>query len=321
MSSGRLGGFAARMAVAFLALASCEGAALATPLNPGFEEGSSASDHRADERRDVSYSFAAGVPLLAGAIASVVLPGKLLEEPPACQWCGGSNPNAVDRWARKAKWDNPCRAARWSYGTLGAAGLAALVPMSYESEGREWLENVGGVVDSVAVTMMLTQIVKYTVRRERPAASSCHPGREAETDRNLSFFSGHSSIAFALVSSAHEMSRLRGRPRDEWLWVGAASAAATGYLRVAGDRHHLIDVLAGAGVGYLVGKWVPRHFNRVSRSDPMNPRTSMADPLPGPAGLATPLFSYAKPGANGDRVMLLQLGKGPGKSLQFGLSF
>ena len=186
--------------------------------------------------------------------------------------------------------------------------------MSREKSAHEWLVNAGAVVDSVAVTVILTQAVKYAVRRERPADTTCHPDRTSEPDRNLSFFSGHTAVAFALIASAHETSRLRGRPRNDWLWLGGASAVATGYLRVAGDRHYLIDVVTGAGVGYLVGRLTPRHLRRSKAPD-----ISGAHPEWEGAPRAPTLALTKALGA--DRGVLLQVGKGPGRSLQVGIRF
>jgi membrane-associated phospholipid phosphatase len=166
---------------------------------------------------------------------------------------------------------------------------------------------------------MLTQVTKYIVRRDRPSPSTCHPGRAREPDRNLSFFSGHSAVVFALVSSAHETARLRGRPTSNWIWVGGAAAVTTGYLRVAADRHHLIDVLAGAGVGYLVGRWVPRHLHH-----PSSPRPGAASELQFSAGqnrMGPPLIGYTKSMMSGNRRVLVRLGSGPGRGLQLGVSF
>ena len=220
----------------------------------------------------------------------------------------------IDRWARKAKWGEPCRAARLSYASLGAAGVVALLPMSREPSGSEWLTNAGAVADSVAVTVMLTQVVKYTVRRARPEADTCHPGRSKEQDRNLSFFSDHTAIAFALVSSARETARLRGRPTSDWIWVGGAAAAATAYLRMAGGRHYLIDVLTGAGVGYAVGRWIPRHVTHPNEPPPTGPSLDLR------ASLSAPVFAYSRfVGREGS--VLLQMGKGPGRSVQIGLRF
>lgn len=285
------------------------------------EGASSTETDTARESESLKYRGILGASLLAGAIVSASLPGEIFETPPSCRWCGGADPNAVDRWARQAKWEDTCRAGRLSYATAGAAGAMALLPMSHESNRREWLQNAGAVVDSVAVTFMVTQAVKYTVRRERPGPDTCYPDRETDPDRNLSFLSGHASLAFALVSSAHETARLRGRrTHDAWLWAGGASAALTGYLRVAADRHHLTDVLAGAGIGYAVGKWVPRQVLRPRRTVP----AEMPDPEGGsrpPVALGPPLLSYSRPLSGGGRSLLVQVGKGPGRSLQIGVRF
>ncbi len=292
--------------------------ASAGPAGPvAVEEG---SDQTEDEKADptaLKYSASAGLSLFAGAIASAALPSEIYKKPPPCRWCEGANPNLIDRWARKARWEDPCRAARLSNTALGVVGAVALLPMSRESRGREWLVNAGAVVDSVSVTVMLTQVVKYTVRRARPAASTCHPERSTEPDRNLSFFSGHAAVAFAMVSSAHEAARLRGRPRNDWLWVGGAAAAATGYFRVAGDRHHLVDVVTGAGVGYFVGAWVTRHLHGRAGSGLTQAPVGLARP----SSSSPPMFAYARSVLSGDRRVLVQVGKGPGRSLQLGISF
>lgn len=254
--------------------------------------------------------------ILAGALAAVALPSEVLEKPPDCRWCGGANPNPIDRWAAQARWEDPCRAGRLSYATVAGAAALALGPLSHESSERKWLENAGAVTDSAAVALIATQIVKYAVRRERPSPDTCHPNRTSEPDRNLSFFSGHTAVAFALVSSAHETARLRGRSsNDVWLWAGGGAAALTGYLRVAGARHHLIDVVTGAGVGYAVGKWIPRYVLRAQRRSPPHAEAVLYRPSPMP-----PLFAYSRT-VTRDQKILVQIGKGPGRSLQLGIRF
>lgn len=284
---------------------------------PSAEASASSTEPQAkaadSDRRPFTYDGTIGLALFGGAILSTALPGEIYDTPPSCLWCDGARPNPVDRWARDARWDRPCLAGNLSYATLAAVGAVALVPMSHETRAHEWLVNAGAVLDSVAVTVMLTQVVKYAARRERPASSTCHPDRAREDDRNLSFFSGHAAVAFAVVASARETARLRGHPRNNWAWVGAGAAAATSYLRVAGERHHLTDVVAGAGVGYLVGRFVPRHFHR----------SVEAQPSPGPQGLSPPAPSapaFSKfVGSNRD--VLVQVGKGPGRSLQVAIHF
>jgi membrane-associated phospholipid phosphatase len=309
-----------------IVLAICAGS-IARPLpaadfsgNPGGAEGLRSFevvvDDGVDDEIKLEYKPIVGISLFAGTIASVALPLELHKMPPACRWCGGLNPNAIDRWARHARWQEPCRAAKLSYWSLGVASAMALGPMSHDSRKREWLANAGAVVDAAAVTVMATQVAKYVVRRERPASNPCLiPNGDEETDRNLSFFSGHTALAFAVAASARETSRLRGRSNRDWLWLSGASAALTGYLRVAGDRHHLTDVIAGAGVGVLIGTWVPRHLHR--------PKAVPAPDAPTVERRAAPppLIGITRSMDAGGRRYVVQLGKGPGKSVQFGLTF
>jgi membrane-associated phospholipid phosphatase len=44
--------------------------------------------------------------------------------------------------------------------------------------------------------------------------------------------------------------------------VGLPLAAATGYLRVAADRHYFTDVVGGMLVGAIVGVGIPLLFHR-----------------------------------------------------------
>src|SRR5437870_2234290 len=83
--------------------------------------------------------------------------------------------------------------------------------------------------------------------------------RRASADDDASFYSGHTSAAFAVATSFATCASMRG---DGEAWVAWAAglplAALTGYLRIAADRHYLSDVLVGAGAGTLFGTLVPR---------------------------------------------------------------
>ena len=97
----------------------------------------------------------------------------------------------------------------------------------------------------------------------------------------MSFWGGHSMLAFSVAAASTQVARLRGRPG--WRWLAAvtfAGAAATAWLRVAADRHWLTDVVVGAGVGTAVGLGVPRLVLR-----PAGGRSTVTL-VPAPGGLA-----------------------------------
>src|SRR6059058_3168029 len=71
---------------------------------------------------------------------------------------------------------------------------------------------------------------------------------------NLSFFSGHATLAFALATSAGTVASMRHHRLAPVMWaVGLLLATTGGYLRIAADRHYATDVLTGALVGSAVG--------------------------------------------------------------------
>lgn len=100
------------------------------------------------------------------------------------------------------------------------------------------------LVGSTAFLTMfgLTNLVKYTVRRERPDSQA----------RN-SFPSGHTATAFL----GAELVRLEYGP---WWGLAAYSvASATAIMRLYNNRHWASDLLAGAAIGILsanIGYWM-----------------------------------------------------------------
>ena len=88
----------------------------------------------------------------------------------------------------------------------------------------------------------LTEIIKYSVRRERPDHSD-----------NLSFSSGHAATTFATatVIERHLGWKLTG--------VGYAIATYVATSRLHDNVHYLSDVVFGAAVGTISGRTVTRH--------------------------------------------------------------
>ena len=107
-------------------------------------------------------------------------------------------------------------------------------------------------VEIMAITGLVTDIVKHTVKRKRP--SSYYQTRDEGDDTYKSFFSGHTSQAFAIGTSTAIMLS-RSYPDKKFLIWGSAItlATTTGYLRIAADKHYMTDVLSGALAGSIIG--------------------------------------------------------------------
>jgi membrane-associated phospholipid phosphatase len=88
----------------------------------------------------------------------------------------------------------------------------------------------------------LTDVLKYTVRRERPDHSDSY-----------SFPSGHAAGAFALATI------IERHMRWQMAGVGYAFAAYVAASRLHDNVHYLSDVVFGAAIGTISGRTVTLH--------------------------------------------------------------
>jgi membrane-associated phospholipid phosphatase len=225
----------------------------------------------------LEYRASLDVPLTLAGAAGVLGPHFLTDDSGTwvCRWCdrdeqGRDTLNGLDAAARRHwRWADRGRARRWSNSTLL---LSAVAPAGAFAAARGGFgEGFGGemllVAESAVLAGALTQGTKFLLRRERPWAHAHDPPTPEDVPGSresvLSFASAHTSLAFAMAVSTGSLASLRGDDGKEWVWAtGLACATATGYLRIAADRHYLTDVLAGAAIGATVGWVVPRLIDR-----------------------------------------------------------
>jgi membrane-associated phospholipid phosphatase len=209
--------------------------------------------------------------ILHGAIAATAGVAYLTSEieksnlaPEHCRWC---NPPSFDVSVRNAiLWGNPGRAVTLStlsgyvmaptlgYGLLGIASLSR-----DDASFGQFLDDLVPVLETVAISQVGTNIVKFTVGRQRPYAHFATSPRDADDDDNLSFFSGHSALTFAIATGSGLVAHWRHYKVEPVLWVsGLSLAAVTAYFRMAGDKHYLSDVVTGSTVGVVSGLTIPR---------------------------------------------------------------
>jgi membrane-associated phospholipid phosphatase len=182
----------------------------------------------------------------------------------ACRWC---DPTGLDRATRDAlRWSDTGTARTLS--DLGAYGAAPALATGLVLAGtlcppRSWarvIDDFVPVLESMVVAAWVTRVIKLSAGRERPYA---HYGTPDGPESFLSFPSGHTSRAFSIVVSAAVIARARGYASEPYLWIGGlALASATGYLRIAADKHYLTDVLVGGALGAAVGLTVPLLMKR-----------------------------------------------------------
>jgi membrane-associated phospholipid phosphatase len=230
--------------------------------------------HGAPEGDQLTYDLRVDLPITLGA-GAVWLGWGLLDPrlgPSSCRWCAS---NALDDAVRSSlRWDDGAAAhtaSNWlAYAIMPATEIGLLTLAAAQHPGNVSAEAAVNVLvagEAVATAGVLVQIVKYAALRERPFVHALPADEKPHTDRpwdnNLSFYSGHTSFAFALATASGSVATLRGYRLAPVIWVvGLAAAATTGYLRIASDRHYFTDVLAGAVVGGAVGVAVPYLFHR-----------------------------------------------------------
>lgn len=239
-------------------------AALAAAVALGAPAAGAAEPLRVDWPLDGAAVLLAG----GGWIASEVLKDHLA--PAGCRWCAR---NALDDSATRALAWNDIKAADTvgSVAAFGVAPAAALGVLALASNAdgrlREAPEDALIVVEAVALSSALNQIVKFSVGRERPFVADTPASEKRLTsspaDNDLSFYSGHSNLAFALAVSAGTIAHLRGYSGEPYVWaVGLPLAGFVAYSRIAAKKHYLTDVLIGSAAGAAIGFAVPYFLHR-----------------------------------------------------------
>ncbi len=132
---------------------------------------------------------------------------------------------------------------------LGVAMLAAKAGHSDQTFDTFW-----EMTQSAALAAAGAEVIKVLFGRARPPEQpNNHAYFRPLVLRDHSFPSGHTATAFALATAA-----AAGTKSKALHPVYFGVAALTAWSRVNNDRHWLSDVIGGAAVGILVGRFVTR---------------------------------------------------------------
>jgi len=121
----------------------------------------------------------------------------------------------------------------------------------------DMLKNAIYIGVSIGVGGVLTQALKYSINRPRPITLSDPYITAYESERDLSFPSGHTSLAFSTATALSLKYPKWYIIVPSYLWAGSV-----GYSRMNLGVHYPSDVLAGALLGagsafvtYKVNSW------------------------------------------------------------------
>ncbi len=191
-------------------------------------------------------------------LGTELLKSNLISE--SCRWC---KPPSFDESVRDALvWNNTRRADILSsidaYVVAPIAGITLLALSDHGAGLPRFMDDTITVFETVALTQLVVQAVKFTVARQRPFARF---GSDVsfEPDQNLSFPSGHSALGFSITVAAGMVAHWRNYWTEPYIWgTGIFLSVSTEYLRMAADKHYLSDVLVGGGLGIAGGLLIPR---------------------------------------------------------------
>jgi membrane-associated phospholipid phosphatase len=238
-------------------------------------------DTRKPKGPSLSYDLRRDLPLV---VASYAVWSTLRALHPVlasnhCRWCD-DDLNAVDEGTRNAlRWPARNYVTAKVLSDVGADGLAPAATVGVSAILAAYDDRFGDVPIDILVTAqavslagVVTELVKLSTGRMRPDAHALQRRSGAGTDAYISFYSGHTSYAFSLAVAAGTIASLRQYRGAGWVWVsGLIVASATGYFRIAADKHYLSDVLlAGAGAS-LVGFTVPYFLHHPTRDLRLRP--------------------------------------------------
>ncbi|MCP4606543.1 MAG: phosphatase PAP2 family protein [Proteobacteria bacterium] len=118
------------------------------------------------------------------------------------------------------------------------------------------------LLETMSVTLNINGLVAMVVRRPRPYVydESDSDDFRTEGEAAMSFYSGHTSVVFALATAYSRLFMLRHpeSPLIVPMWIFTHGAAgAVGALRVLSSAHFLTDVIVGAISGVGFGLLIP----------------------------------------------------------------
>jgi membrane-associated phospholipid phosphatase len=220
---------------------------------------------RADAPTDGTRKAHAAILVGSGVTyLAIEFPFKKYLASPECVIC---NPPAFDAAARDALVWRRTKAANVLSTVIGYAAApiyatAVLIGSGSDTSFRRRYDDVVPVLEAGVSIGLLHHAVKFVLDRQRPFVHHAGSGHVYDTDDNASFFSGHTALAFAVATAGGVVAHQRGYRSETAIWVGGmAMGVATGYLRIAADKHWLSDVLIGTVIGVGSGLAIPLVFH------------------------------------------------------------
>lgn len=134
-----------------------------------------------------------------------------------------------------------------------AGAVAGTLVYGLIKKDRSIQHNAYELCISIGASALITQALKYSINRQRPAERFPDEIYPAQVKHGHSFPSGHTSLAFSSATSLALEYKKWYIAVPAYVWAGTV-----GYSRMYRGLHYPSDVLAGAAVG--VGSGILSHW-------------------------------------------------------------
>lgn len=187
---------------------------------------------------------------------------------------------SINSFDRSATYRYSVSASRASDVLYGIALAAPITMFTDRAIRKDWKTITLMYLETFGWVGSITELTKASVQRIRPLVynSNVPFDSKSSSESRKSFFSGHSSVAFA---SAFFISTVYSdyNPNSKWrpfVYTGSLlTASVVGYLRYEAGAHFPTDILAGAAAGSAIGYIIP-WLHRIGKEN-----TSITPSAPG----------------------------------------
>ncbi|MBX3254186.1 MAG: phosphatase PAP2 family protein [Chitinophagaceae bacterium] len=145
---------------------------------------------------------------------------------------------------RSGIWAATSHSAYW----VPPATAAGTLVTGFIKKDRKLITNGYQVIINTAISAGVSEVMKQTFRRDRPAETYPNIIYPAEEKHGRSFPSGHTIMAFATATTLSLQYKKWYVAVPAYTWAGAV-----GYSRLYQGVHYPSDVLAGAAIGIGTG--------------------------------------------------------------------
>jgi membrane-associated phospholipid phosphatase len=182
---------------------------------------------------------------------------------PSCP-CDPDDINILDRHAVGNDSSTAETIGNWAVG-VAVAGPVALELLTVRNR-KTLFEDLAVYAEVMAVNGGLLALSKFVVQRPTPEAYAGNPEVIDRPGGYLSFYSGHTSYAFAALSAGSLTLSLRAERPLIWPWVvtGVVGGGVASVMVLSG-AHFPTDVAMGALAGTAVGVGIPLLHLRPSK--------------------------------------------------------